>query len=82
MVDAESSSLQAHNPNWLAWCKGQQSCGTEFELRNSYSHDHSTTGSGIIINTYTVSKNVPPLVCYNFDIREHMLIFLAEMLSK
>jgi len=34
-----------------------------------------------ILQWYTVSqKNVPPLVCYNFDIRERILIFLAEML--
>jgi len=25
-------------------------------------------------------KNVPPLACYNFDAREWILIFLAEML--
>ena len=29
---------------------------------------------------YTVSKIVPPLVYYNFDIRERSLMFLAEML--
>jgi len=29
---------------------------------------------------HCVSKNVPPLVRYNFDTREHILIFLAEML--
>jgi len=30
---------------------------------------------------YTVSQNVPPLACYNFDTCEGILIFLAEMLS-
>jgi len=29
---------------------------------------------------HRVSKNVPPLACYNFDTREWILIFLAEML--
>jgi len=28
---------------------------------------------------HCVSKNVPPLVCYNFDIREHISHFLAEV---
>jgi len=27
------------------------------------------------------SKNVPPLACLNFDTRQWILIFLAEMLS-
>ena len=28
---------------------------------------------------YTVfQKNVPPLVCYNFDTREHILIFFGR----
>jgi len=30
---------------------------------------------------HCVSRNVPPLVCYNFDTRERILVFLAEMLS-
>jgi len=34
----------------------------------------------LYVDIYTVSKNVPPLVYYNFDIRERILIFLAEML--
>jgi len=29
---------------------------------------------------HRVSKNVPPLACYNFDAHEWILIFLAEML--
>jgi len=29
---------------------------------------------------HRVSKNVPPLACYNFDICERILIFLADML--
>jgi len=29
---------------------------------------------------HRVSKNVSPLACYNFDTREWILIFLAEML--
>jgi len=29
---------------------------------------------------HCVSKNVPPLACYNFDAREWILTFLAEML--
>ena len=32
-------------------------------------------------NIHCVSKNVPPLVRYNFDTRERILIFLVEMLS-
>jgi len=32
-------------------------------------------------NIHRVSKNVPPLACYNFDTRERSLIFLAEILS-
>jgi len=32
------------------------------------------------ITLHRVSKNVPPLACYNFDAREWILIFLAEML--
>jgi len=27
---------------------------------------------------YTVSKNVPPLVCYNFDTHEHILILFWQ----
>jgi len=33
-----------------------------------------------ILPLHCVSKNVRPLVCYNFEIRERILIFLAEML--
>ena len=29
---------------------------------------------------HCVSKYVPPLLCYKFDIREHILILLAEIL--
>jgi len=29
---------------------------------------------------HRVSKNVPPMACYNFDTHEQILIFLAEML--
>jgi len=29
---------------------------------------------------HRVSKNVPPLACYNFDTHERILIFLAQML--
>ena len=29
---------------------------------------------------HCVSKNAPPLICYNFDIRKRILTFLAEML--
>ena len=28
---------------------------------------------------HRVSKNVPPLACYNFDVHKWILIFLAEM---
>jgi len=34
-----------------------------------------------VLRIYTVSKNVPPLVCYNFDIREHILIFFGRNLT-
>jgi len=30
------------------------------------------------INVHCVSKNVPPLLCYNFDIREHILTFFGR----
>jgi len=29
---------------------------------------------------HRVSKNVPPIACYNFDTHEQILIFLEEML--
>jgi len=48
-----------------------------FALINNDQHNKR---SNIRLN-YTVSqKNVPPLACYNFDTRERILIFLAEML--
>ena len=31
-------------------------------------------------DVHRVSKNVPPMARYNFDTREQILIFLAEML--
>jgi len=30
---------------------------------------------------YCVSKNVPPLLCYTFDIREHILIFFGRNIT-
>jgi len=45
---------------------------------------HRTHAKDVIEkNTYTVSqKNVPPMVCNNFDTHEQILIFFsAEMLS-
>jgi len=33
-----------------------------------------------IYHIHRVSKNVPPMVCYNFDTNEQILIFLAAML--
>jgi len=33
-----------------------------------------------ICNIHRVSKNVPPMACYNFDTHEQILNFLAEML--
>jgi len=35
----------------------------------------------IVVEIYTVSKNIAPLACYNFDTCEQIFIFfLAEML--
>jgi len=34
----------------------------------------------VVVVVHRVSKNVPPLACYNFDAHELILIFLAEML--
>jgi len=44
---------------------------------NSNQKEHNTHNNA---NIYCVSKNVPPLVYYNLDTRERILIFLAEML--
>jgi len=32
----------------------------------------------VAASIYCLSKNVPPLVCYNFDIRQHVLIFFGR----
>jgi len=34
----------------------------------------------VLLIVHRVSKNVPPLDCYNFDTHEWIMIFLAEML--
>jgi len=36
--------------------------------------------AGLLLLAAPCLKNVPPLACYNFDTRERILIFLAEML--
>jgi len=37
--------------------------------------------AGTLNTVSLVSKNVPPLACYNFDTREWILLFLAEVLT-
>ena len=48
----------------------------------TYKLDCRVDTEELLNHIHCVSKNVPPLACYNFDTREWILIFLAEMLPK
>jgi len=51
------------------------------ENDNKHTQGGSLKGEkSIYMYVHCVSKNVPPLDCYNYDTRECILIFLAEML--
>jgi len=49
------------------------------EKRYYYSNFPSVQRQVVMLNKYTVSqKNAPPLVCYNFDICQRILIFFGR----
>ena len=41
---------------------------------------HNIRMQRLSYNNTPCLKNVPPLICYNFDMGERILIFLAEIL--